>query len=101
LRRLTGDPVRSERIVQDYRRAGLDARTRAMLDYAIKITRQSVECNEADLQALREHGFSDDDIYDIIQTAAIYNFNNRVANAAGFIPDAAFHGAFRTVTRDE
>jgi hypothetical protein len=36
LRRLTGDPVLSERIVQDYRRAGLDEKTCAMLDYAIR-----------------------------------------------------------------
>ena len=95
MRRLTGDPVLAERIAQDYRRAGLDPRTRAMLDYAIRITRSSVNCNEADIAALRGHGFSTEDIYDIINTAAIYNFNNRVANAAGHIPDSAFHGAFR------
>ena len=95
MRRLTGDPVLAERIAQDYRRAGLDPRTRAMLDYAIEITRSSVDCNEADIEVLREHGFSTEDIYDIINTAAIYNFNNRVANAAGHIPDRAFHGAFR------
>jgi uncharacterized peroxidase-related enzyme len=95
LRRLTGDPVLSERIVQDYRRAGLDARTRAMLDYVLKITRSPVDCSEGDLEELRRHGFSTDDIYDIIQTAAIYNYNNRVASAAGYIPDRSFHGTFR------
>jgi len=95
LRRLTKDPVFSERVVLDYRRAGLDARTRAMLDYAVKITKNSVECSEADIEALRAHGFTTDDVYDIINTAAIYNFNNRVASAAGFIPDRAFHGSFR------
>jgi uncharacterized peroxidase-related enzyme len=95
LRRLTGDPVLAERIVLDYRRAGLDPRTRAMLDYALKITRNSVECSEADIEELRAHGFSTEAIYDIINTAAIYNFNNRVANAAGHLPDRAFHGAYR------
>jgi uncharacterized peroxidase-related enzyme len=95
LRRLTGDPVLSERMVQDYRRAGLDARLRAIMDYAVKITRNSVECSEADIESLRGHGLTDEDIYDVIQTAAIYNFNNRVANASGFLPDRAFHGAFR------
>lgn len=95
MRRLTGDPVLSERMVQDYRRAGLDARLRAIMDYAVKITRHSVECSEADIESLRGHGLSDEDIYDVIQTAAIYNFNNRVANASGFLPDRAFHGVFR------
>jgi hypothetical protein len=46
LRRLTEDPVLAERIVQDYRRAGLDEKTRAMLDYAVKITKTPVECDE-------------------------------------------------------
>jgi alkylhydroperoxidase family enzyme len=52
LRRLTEDPVLSELIVQDYRRAGLDEKTRAMLDYAIKITRTPVDCEEADIEKL-------------------------------------------------
>jgi uncharacterized peroxidase-related enzyme len=95
LRRLTGDPVFAERLVQDYRRAGLDDRLRAMMDYAIKITRTPVETSEEDIEALRRHGLTDDDIYDVIQTAAIYNFNNRVASAAGFIPDRRYHGVFR------
>lgn len=92
---MTGDPVFAERLVQDYRRVELDPRTRAMLDYVIKITRSPVDCSEQDIEDLREHGFSTDDIYDIIQTAAIYNFNNRVASAAGYIPDRSYHGTFR------
>ena len=95
MRRLTKDPVLSERIVQDYRRAGLDPKTRAMLDYAIKITRAPVECDEADIQKLRELGFSLDDVYDIITTASVYNYNNRVAEAAGHLPDRANHEVFR------
>ena len=95
MRRLTEDPVLSELIVQDYRRAGLDEKTRAMLDYAIKITRTPVACEEADIEKLQALGFSLDDVYDIITTASIYNYNNRVAEAAGHLPDRANHGLFR------
>jgi len=95
LRRLTDDPVLSEIIVQDYRRAALDEKTRAMLDYAIKITRTPVDCDEADIERLQALGFSLDDVYDIITTASIYNYNNRVAEVAGHIPDRANHGLFR------
>ena len=95
MRRLTEDPVLAERIVQDYRRAGLDEKTRAMLDYAIKITKTPVECDEADIEKLRALGFSLDDVYDVITTASVYNYNNRVAEAAGHIPDARNHGLFR------
>ena len=95
LRRLTGDPVLSELIVQDYRRAGLDAKTRAMLDYAIKITRTPVDFDEADIEKQRSFGFSLYDVYDIITTASLYNYNNRLAEAAGHIPDRANHRLFR------
>ena len=95
MRRLTEDPILSERIAQDYRRAGLDPKTRAMLDYAIKITRTPVECDEADIEKLRSLGFGLDDVYDIITTASVYNYNNRVAEAAGHLPDRANHGVFR------
>ena len=95
MRRLTEDPVLSELIVQDYRRAGLDEKTRAMLDYAIKITRTPVDCEEADIEKLQALGFSLGDVYDIITTASIYNYNNRVAEAAGHLPDRANHGLFR------
>jgi len=95
LRRLTEDPVLAERIVQDYRRAGLDEKTRAMLDYAVKITKTPVECDEADIAKLRSLGFSLDDVYDVITTASVYNYNNRVAEAAGHIPDAKNYGLFR------
>ena len=66
-----------------------------MLDYAIKITRTPVDCDEADIERLQELGFSFDDVYDIITTASVYNYNNRVAEAAGHLPDKANHGAFR------
>lgn len=95
MRRLTDDPVLAERVVQDYRRAGLDEKTRAMLDYAVKITRTPVECDEADIEKLRSVGFSLDDVYDVITTASVYNYNNRVAEAAGHIPDSKNHGLFR------
>ena len=95
MRRLTEDPVLAERIEQDYRRAGLDEKTRAMLDYAVKITKTPVECEETDIEKLRSLGFSLDDVYDVITTASVYNYNNRVAEAAGHIPDARNHGLFR------
>ena len=95
MRRLTGDPVLSEMIVRDYCRAGLDKKLRAMLDYAIKITRTPVDCDEADIEKLQELGFSLDGVYDIITTASIYNYHNRVAEVAGHLPDRKNHGLFR------
>jgi uncharacterized peroxidase-related enzyme len=50
LRMALEDEVLGDRITLDYRRAGLDERTTAMLDYAVKITRSPVECDETDVE---------------------------------------------------
>ena len=91
LRQQLGDQVLGDRITLDYRRAGLDERTTAMLDYAAKITRNPVECSEADIERLRGLGFSEQAIFDIIETAAMYNFTNRVAAATGMLPNREYH----------
>jgi alkylhydroperoxidase family enzyme len=54
-----------------------------------------VDCDEADIEKLEELGFSLDAVYDITTTASIYNYNNRVAEAAGHLPDRKNHGLFR------
>ena len=95
LRQLLGDPVLADRISYDYRRAGLGQRALAMLNYAVKITRTPVECCEADVQYLRNVGFSDEAIFDIAETAAMYNFTNRLASATGMLPNQEYHAVGR------
>ena len=95
LRQLLEDPILGDRITLDYRRAGLDERTVAMLDYAVKITRTPKECSEADINRLRALGFSDEAIFDIIEIAAMFNFTNRLASATGMMPNRAYHALGR------
>ena len=95
LRQQLGDQVLGDRITLDYRRAGLDQRTTAMLDYAVKITTCPVECSAADIERLRSLGFSDAAIFDIIETAAMYNFTNRIASATGMLPNREYHSLGR------
>ena len=95
LRQLTGDPVLAEQIAFDYRRAPLEPRTRAMLDYAVKITRSPVECDEGDLERLRALGFTDQAIFDVAETAAMYNFTNRLASATGMMPNREYYSLGR------
>lgn len=95
LRGYLDDKVHADRITLDYRRAGLDERTTAMLDYAVKLTRTPVECSEADLDRLRAAGFSDEAIFDIAETAAMYNFTNRLASATGMLPNREYHAHAR------
>jgi uncharacterized peroxidase-related enzyme len=95
VRVLLGDPVTAERITLDYRRAGLDARPLAMLDYAVKITRCPAECALEDVERLRKQGFGDTDIWDIAEIAAMYNYTNRLASATGMLPNPEYHGLAR------
>ena len=95
LRRHLGDPVQADRIVLDYRRAGLPERQMAMLDYAVKITVAPKECDEEDIAYLRSLGFSDEGIFDIAETAAMFNFTNRLASATGMLPNVAYHSLGR------
>lgn len=95
LRRHLGDPVQADRIVLDYRRAGLPERQMAMLDYAVKLTVAPKECDEEDIAYLRELGFSDEGIFDIAETAAMFNFTNRLASATGMMPNVEYHSLWR------
>lgn len=95
LRRLLEDPILGDRITLDYRRAGLDERTTAMLDYALKITAHPVDCTEEDIQTLRSLGFSDQAIFDIAEVAAMFNFTNRLALATGMLPNREYHAIAR------
>ncbi len=51
--------------------------------------------SEADVERLRSVGFSDEAIFDIIETAAMYNFTNRIASATGMLPNREYHGLSR------
>jgi uncharacterized peroxidase-related enzyme len=90
LRELTGDPTLVDRLVSNYRHAPLDARERAMLDFAVKVTEDAYRCGEADLDRLRDLGFSDEDVMDIAETAAMFNLTNRLANALGWEPNPEY-----------
>jgi len=95
VRALSGDPALGEMLVMNYRSAPLDARRRAMLDFAVKITTASHAIGEADRAALRATGFSDRDIWDIAAVAAFYNMSNRMASAVDMRPNPEYHAQSR------
>ena len=54
-----------------------------MLDFAVKMTEQPARMTEADTQALRAAGFTDQAVLQITLIAAFFNYINRVADALG------------------
>ncbi len=95
VRELSGDPRLGEMMVMNYRVADLDARQRAMLDFAAKLTQASATVEEDDRQALRDVGFTDRDIFDIASVAGFFNMTNRVASAVDMRPNDDYHAAAR------
>ena len=95
LRALLKDPVKGARLTLDYRRAGLSEKQMAMLDFAVKLTLDPVTCSEEDVDDLRGLGFSDEDVWDIAEVTAMFNYTNRLMSAAGVLPNAEYHGMAR------
>jgi uncharacterized peroxidase-related enzyme len=95
VRQLSSEPKLGEAMVMNYRVAPIDARQRAMLDFAAKLTKASAEIEEGDRQALRDVGFSDRDIFDIASVTGFFNMTNRVASAIDMQPNEDYHAAHR------
>ncbi|MFK7762295.1 MAG: peroxidase-related enzyme [Roseobacter sp.] len=95
VRSLSGDPALGEALVMNYRVADLEARHRAMLDFAAKMTSASATIEEPDRVVLRDAGFSDADIWDIANVAGFFNMTNRVASATDMRPNAEYHAQAR------
>ena len=90
LRKLTKDPDFVDRLATGYKYAELDPRDRAMLDFAVKLTEASDRCTDEDVQALRDAGWNDEEIMDIAQVAAMFNFTNRLASGLGWVPNREY-----------
>ncbi len=95
VRELSGDPQLGEALVMNYKVAKVTDKQRAMLDFAVKLTKESGNVVEADRQALRDAGFTDRDIWDIASVAAFFNMTNRVASASDMRPNEEYHAQAR------
>lgn len=95
VRTLSGDAQLGEMMAMNYRVAELDARQRAMLDFAVKLTERPYEIGEDDRQGLRDAGFSDADIWDIAAVASLFNMTNRMASAVDMMPNPEYHASAR------
>ncbi len=95
LREALGDPILADRITLDYRRAGLDERRTAILDLAVKVTNEPLECSPEDIENLKGFGLTLEETWDVIEIASMYNFTNRMSLACGKIPNEEYHALFR------
>ncbi len=85
------NPVIADQIAVNYRKADITPRQRAMLDFAMKVSRSAETVSESDFAEVASHGFTDDDIWDITAVSAFFALSNRMANVTSMKPNDEFY----------
>jgi uncharacterized peroxidase-related enzyme len=84
-------PLIADQVAVNWRKADLTPRERAMLSFAMKVCQRSHEVEDADFAALQQHGFTDEDAWDIAAITAFFGMSNRLANTTGMRPNDEFY----------
>jgi uncharacterized peroxidase-related enzyme len=95
VRELSGDAELGEMMALNYRVAKLDARQRAMLDFAWKLTTTPNLVDDGDRATLSSVGLNQEDIFDLSETIAFFNLSNRMASATDMMPNKEYHQQVR------
>jgi len=85
------NPLIADQIANNYRKADITPRQRAMLDFAVKVCLEAQKTSQQDFDILRGHGFSDDDIWDIAAISAFFALSNRMASVTEMRPNDEFY----------
>ena len=84
-------PLVADQVAINYKKAGINTRQEAMLDFAMKVCQQSADIEDIDFDILQAHGFNDEDIWDIAAITAFFGLSNRMANFSGMMPNPEFY----------
>ncbi|MES2072825.1 MAG: peroxidase-related enzyme [Pseudomonadota bacterium] len=80
----------ADQVAVNHLKADITPRESAMLDFALKVCLESHSVGDADYAALHEHGFDDEDIWDIAAITAFFGLSNRMANVISMRPNDEF-----------
>lgn len=89
------NPLLADQVATNYRKADISERHQAMLDFALKVSRQSGAISQEDFETLRRHGFDDEAIWDIAALTAFFGLSNRMANVLSMRPNDEFYAMGR------
>ena len=90
LRIYAKNPLVADQVATNYRKADITPRQKAMLAFALKVSLGSRDLVDDDYAAVRAHGFSDEDIWDIGAIAAFFAMSNRMADLISMRPNDEF-----------
>ena len=83
LRQHSEDAELASHVMHDYTQADLDAKTRGMLDFAVKLTSEPWAMKKADVKTLQDLGLSDEEVLSVVLITCNFNFMSRLANGLG------------------
>ena len=89
------NPLIADQVAVNYRKADITPRQKAMLDFSMKVSARAHEVDDNVFETLRQHGFDQDDIWDIAGIAAFFGLSNRMANVISMRPNDEFYGMGR------
>jgi uncharacterized peroxidase-related enzyme len=84
-------PLLADQVAVNYLKADLTPRQKAMLAFAMKVCTASADITDDDFAALKAHGFSDEDAWDITGITALFGLSNRMANVTSMRPNDEFY----------
>jgi uncharacterized peroxidase-related enzyme len=90
LRVYSKQPLLADQVATNHLKADIGERQRAMLAFALKVCKDSGAIVEADFEALRAQGFTDEDIWDVGAITALFGLSNRMANLLSLRPNDEF-----------
>jgi len=93
------DPQLADQLATNFRSADLSDRELAMCEFAVKLTESPERVGDADHQALREAGLTDEEIWDVASVTAFFNLSNRMAAVADMRPNDEFYTLGRDMTQ--
>jgi len=85
------NPYIADQVATNYRKADISDRQKAMLDYALKVSRKAETVDESDYERLNNLGFDDEDIWDIGAISAFFGLSNRIVNMSSMRTNDEFY----------
>lgn len=90
LRIYAKDPLVADQLATNHNKADITDRQKAMVDFAMKVSNDAGSICEADYQQMAEHGFNEEDVWDIGAITAFFGLSNRMANLTSMRPNDEF-----------
>ncbi len=91
LRVFSKEPLLADQIAVNYLHAPINEKQKAMLTFALKLSRTPELIQQSDYDQLKTYGYDDEDILDITSITGFFGLSNRMAIVTGMQPNREFY----------